>query len=73
MRNTINKNDAYKNVVKVVKRIAITIFCCVPVMILFGYFTRNVITSDVVQVLCFMLIMGTAVAVVELIARAKEK
>ncbi len=73
MRNVINRNDGYKNAIKVAKRIAITILCCIPVLILFGYFTRNVIKSDVLQVVCFMLIMGVAVAVVEVIARAKEK
>ena len=73
MRNVINRNDGYKNAIKVAKRIAITILCCIPVLILFAYFTRNVIKSNVLQVVCFMLIMGVAVAVVEVIARAKEK
>ena len=58
---------------KVAKRIAITILCCIPVMVLFGYFTRNVIKSDALQVVCFMLIMGVAVLIEELIVRAKEK
>ena len=68
-----SRDDAYKYAVKVIKRIAITILCCVPVMIIFGYLTRNVITSNALQILCFMLIMGIAVAVVELVVRAKEK
>ena len=55
------------------KRIAITVLCCVPVMIVFGYLTRNVIKSNALQILCFTLIMGVAVAVVEIVARAKEK
>ena len=70
---SVNNNETYKNMMKVAKRIAITILCCVPVMILFGYFTRNIITSNAVQIVCFMLIMGAAVAVEEVIVRAKEK
>ena len=73
MRKVNSRDEAYKNIMKVAKRIAITILCCVPIMILFGYFTRNIIKSNGVQIICFMLIMGIAVAVVELIARAKEK
>lgn len=73
MRRVNNRDDAYKNMMKVAKRIAITILCCVPLMIIFAYLTRKVITSNVVQILCFMLIMGVAVVVVEVIARAKEK
>ena len=57
---------------KVAKRIAITILCCVPVLVVFGYLTRKVITSDVVQIICFMAIMAVAVVCVEVIARAKE-
>ena len=73
MRKVNSRNEAYKHMMKVAKRIAITILCCVPVMIIFAFLTRKVITSNVVQILCFMLIMGIAVAVVEVIARAKEK
>ena len=73
MRKINSRDEAYKNIMKVAKRIAITILCCVPVMIIFGYLTRKVITSNALQIACFMLIMGIAVAVVEVIARAKEK
>ena len=73
MRKVNSTDEGYKKAVKVAKRIAITILCCVPVMIIFAFLTRKVITSNVVQILCFMLIMGIAVAVVEVIARAKEK
>ena len=73
MRRVNNRDEGYKAVLKVAKRIAITILCCLPVMIVFGYLTRKVITSNVVQILCFMLIMGVAVTVVEVVARAKEK
>ena len=73
MRKINSRDEAYKNALKVAKRIAITILCCVPVIIVFGYLTRNVITSNALQILCFTLIMGIAVAVVEVVARAKEK
>jgi len=73
MRNVINRNDAYKQIMKVAKRIAITVLCTIPALILFGYFTRSIIKSNVLQIVCFMLIMGITVAVVEVIARAKEK
>ena len=73
MRRVNSRDEGYKAAFKVAKRIAITILCCVPVMIIFGYLTRKVITSNVVQILCFMFIMAVGVTVVELIARAKEK
>ena len=42
-------------------------------LLIFAYLTRNVITSDAAQIVCFIAIMGAAVAVVEPIARAREK
>ncbi len=73
MRKVNGRDEAYKNIMKVAKRIAITILCCIPVIIIFGYLTRNIITSDALQIVCFTLIMGVAVAVEEVIVRAKEK
>lgn len=73
MRRVNGRDEAYKNIMKVAKRIGITILCCVPVMIVFGYLTRNVITSDALQIVCFTLIMGIAVLIEELVVRAKEK
>lgn len=73
MRRVNNIDNRFQGAFKVAKRIAITILCCIPVMILFGYFTRNIIKTNGLQILCFMLIMSVAVAVVEVIARAKEK
>ena len=67
------QNDMYNKALKVAKRIGITVLCCLPVLFAFGYLTRNVITSNALQILCFTLIMGVAVLVVELIARRKEK
>ena len=73
MRKVNNRDEAYKNIMKVAKRIAITVLCCIPFIIVFAFLTRKVITSDALQIVCFMLIMGVAVAVVEVIARRKEK
>ena len=73
MKKINSRDEAYKNALKVAKRIAITILCCIPFILVFAYLTRRVITSNVVQVLCFMLIMGVVVAVEEVIARRKEK
>ena len=73
MRRVNSRDEAYKNIMKVAKRIAITILCCIPVIIIFGYLTRNIITSDALQIVCFTLIMGIAVTVEEILVRAKEK
>ena len=69
MRPIKQNNETYKAAMKVAKRIAITILCCVPVMWIFGYLTRNIITSDALQIVCFIIIMGVAVAVEEVVAR----
>ena len=69
MRPINQQNETFKEAMKVAKRIAITILCCVPIMWIFGYLTRNIITSDALQIVCFILIMGVAVAVEEVVAR----
>lgn len=71
MRKT--QNEQIENAVKVAKRIGITMLCCVPVLVAFGYLTRKFITSNALQILCFVLIMGVAVLVEELVARKREK
>lgn len=68
-----NRIVEFNNLVKVVKRIAKTMLVCVPICIIFGYFTQNVITSNALQVLCFMAIMGLGVLIVEVVARKREK
>ena len=73
MRRVNDRNQAINSMMKVAKRIAITVLCCVPVMIVFGYLTRNVIKSNALQIVCFILIMGTVVLIEELAVRAKEK
>ena len=73
MRKFNRQNEEVKNVMKVAKRIAITILCCLPFLGVFGYLTRNIITSDFLQVVCFVIIMGATVAIEEIIVRNKEK
>ena len=71
MRNT--QNELVEHAFKVAKRIGITLLCCVPVLIAFAYLTRKVITSNALQILCFVGIMAVAVLVEEIVARKREK
>ena len=73
MNRNVENTDMFRRAKKLVKRISITILCCIPFILIFAYLTRNVITSDAAQIVCFIAIMGGAVAVVEPIARAREK
>ena len=73
MRPVNNNQETYNAIMKVAKRIAITILICVPFLIVFAYFTRNIITSNVAQVLIFILVMGVAVLLEEVIVRKREK
>lgn len=67
------RNDTYRNAMKVAKRIAITVVCCLPVAILFAFYTRNVIKSEAVLILCFMAMFAIAVLIEEVIARRAIK
>ncbi|MCQ2564793.1 MAG: hypothetical protein MJ152_02935 [Clostridia bacterium] len=67
------QNESVKRVMKRAKRIAITILICIPIMVAFGYFTRNIITSNVWQCICFMAIMCVAVVIEELIHAGHER
>ena len=69
----INPNTNMQNAFKVAKRIAITILISIPFLLAFAFLTRKVITSNGLQILCFVLIMGVFVLVEELIVRAKER
>ncbi len=71
MRQTINNNNNLQNAYKVAKRIAITILICIPFLFAFAFLTRKVITSNALQIFCFIVIMGVAVLIEELIVRAK--
>ncbi len=72
MRNTYN-NEEYQKTVKRLKRIGIAVLCSLPVIILFGYFTRNVITSNALQITCYVVIMLVAVLIEELFYKRKSK
>lgn len=73
MRNNINNNPMYQRIMKRAKRIVITVLCCLPILILFGYFTRNIITSQVAQIAIYVVIMLVAVLIEELIFKRKEE
>ncbi len=68
-----DRDELVQSFLKVAKRIAITIICCLPVLIVVGYLTRNVITNDFLQGLIFVSIMSVAVIIVEVVARVREK
>ena len=69
----VDRSESYRKALKVGKRIAITILICIPFLILFAYYTRNIITADWAQILIFMVIMGLAVTIEELVAKRKEQ
>ena len=71
MRQTISTIP--ENTIKRVKRIALAIVFCIPVVIAFGYITRNVITSNALQIICFMVIFGLGVLIEETIYYKKQK
>lgn len=68
-----NRDEVYDNAMKVAKRIAITMLCCVPFLLVFAYLMRNVITSSGLQIFIFVLIMGIVVLIEELIVRRKKR
>lgn len=72
MRPT-EQNETMQRGLKRAKRIAITILICIPIMVAFGYLTRNVITNNVLQCLCFIGIMAVAVLIEELIHAKHER
>ena len=67
-----NRNDTYKNMMKVAKRIAIEILISLPICIIFAYLTKDIIKSDFLQIVCFMVIMSVAVVLGELIYKRKQ-
>ncbi len=69
----IDRNEYLNNAKKVAKRITITMFACIPLLVLFGYFTRNIITNRALIILSFVAIMGIVVVIEEFVARRIEK
>ncbi len=68
-----NRNETYQKVMKTAKRIALEILISLPICIVFAYLTRNLITSDVLQIVCFMVIMAVAVLIGELAYKRKQQ
>lgn len=68
-----NRNETYQKMMKTAKRIAIEILISLPVCVIFAYLTRNVITSDFLQIVCFIVIMGVAVLIGELAYKHKQQ
>ena len=73
MRPINTRNEMYKKILKVGKRVAITILCCLPFIILFAYLMRDKLKSDFWQIFIFVCFMAIVVFVEEIIARAREK
>ena len=68
-----NNEEIAQSFMRVAKRIAITVLWTLPFLLIFAFLTRNYITSDALQIAIFVLIMGIAILIEELIVRAKEK
>lgn len=73
MRPINTRNEMYKKIMKVGKRVAITILCCLPFIILFAYLMRDKLKSDFWQIFIFACFMAIVVFVEEIIARNREK
>lgn len=69
MRN----DEMVQRILKRAKRIAITMLCCIPVLIIFGYLTRNIITSNVAQIAIYVAFMGIVVFIVEWLEKKKSE
>ena len=68
-----DRQQAYRDAMKTIKRIAITVVCCLPVLIAFAFLTRNVIKSDALLIFIFVAFMAVVVLVEELIYRKIQK
>ena len=68
-----NSKFDMQKILKVAKRIAITVLICIPFLFAFAYLTRKVITSNGLQIFSFIVILLVVVGIEELIARKIEK
>ena len=73
MRPINTRNETYKNIMKVGKRVAITILCCLPFIILFAYLMQDKLKSNFWQIFIYVCFMAVVVFVEEIIARNREK
>ena len=53
------------------KRLGVTILCCLPVLVLIGYFLQSV--NDVLLIFIFVAVMLLAVCIVEYVHRKREQ
>ena len=68
-----NRNETYQKMMKTAKRIALEILISLLICIIFAYLTRNLITNDFLQIVCFMVIMAVAVLIGELVYKRKQQ
>ena len=54
------------------KRFALTILCILPLLYILGYFVLEKYVSSAVEIFIYIVLMGLAVFIVELIANKKE-
>lgn len=66
------KQTDFHEIMKVAKRIAITVLITIPFLIAFSYYTRNIITSNALTIFIYVTVMAIVVFVEELIARKKH-
>lgn len=55
-----------------VKRFAITLLCLLPLLYILGYFVLQKYVSASVEIFIYVVLMGLAVTIVELIANKRE-
>ena len=68
-----NNNIDVQNFMKVAKRIAITVVCCIPFLLVFSFLMRNKITASWANILIYLGVFLVAVGIEELIVRRREK
>ena len=68
MRNRIDNSYLLKSAVK---RVGITVLCCIPIMIILGYFLQFL--SDAVLIFIFVAVMILAICVVEYFHRKRQQ
>ncbi len=68
MRNRIDNSYLLKSAFK---RVGITILCCIPILILLGYFLQSV--NDAVVIFVFVAVMLLAICIVEYFHRKRKQ
>ena len=53
-------------------RFALTLLCVLPLLYILGYFVLEKYVSDAVEIFIYVVLMGLAVFIVELIANKRE-